>query len=76
MPNPAIKLNIFIWNLNEYFHYHQKSGHKIDNCFCLRHEIHDLIDNGTLPNPKIITKTTNRKNPLPDYHRALLLYQN
>ena len=64
------------WNLNEYVHFHQKSGHKTDNCFHLKHVIQDLIDNGTLPNPNIITKPNIRKNPLPDYHRAPPSYQN
>ena len=70
MPNPIPPT----WNLNEYCHYHQKSGHKIDNCFCLKHEIQDLIDN-SLPNPNIITKPNIRKSPLPDYHRAPPPYQ-
>ena len=64
------------WNLNEYCHFHKKSGHKTDNCFCLKHEIQDLIDNGTLPNPNIITKPNIRKNPLPNYHRAPPPYKN
>ena len=71
MPNPIPPT----WNLNEYCHYHKKFGHKTDNCFCLKHEIQDLIDNGALPNP-IITKPNIRKNPLPDYCRAPFPYQN
>ena len=63
------------WNLNEYCHFHQKPGHKTDNCFCLKHEIQDLIDNGTLPNPNIITNPNIRKNLLLD-HRALPSYLN
>ena len=64
------------WNLNEYCHYHQKANNKIDNCFFLKHKIQDLIDNRTLPNSNIITKTNNRKNPLPNYYRAPPSYQN
>ena len=64
------------WNLNEYCHFHQIFGHKTDYCFHLKHEIQDLKDNGTLPNPNIITKPNIRKNPLPDYHRAPPPYQN
>ena len=56
------------WNLKEYCHVHQKSGHKTDNCFHLKHEIQNLIDNGTLPNPNITNKPNVRKNPLLDYH--------
>ena len=63
-------------NLNEYCHIYQKSGHKTDNCFQLKYEIQDLIDNGTLPNPNIITKLNIRKNPLLDYHRTPPSYQN
>ena len=63
------------WNLNEYCHFHQKPGHKTDNCFFLKHEIQDLIDNETLPNPNIITNPNIRKNLLPD-HRAFPSYQN
>ena len=72
MPNPIPPT----WKLNEYCHYHQKSGHKTDNCFRLKHEIQNLIDNGTLPNPNIITKPNIRKNAFPDYHRAPPPYQN
>ena len=64
------------WNLNEYFHFHQNFGHKTDNCFRLKHEIQDLIDNGTLSYPNIITKPNIMKNPLLDYHRAPPPYQN
>ena len=35
MPNPVPPT----WNLNEYCHFHQNSGHKTDNCFCLKHGI-------------------------------------
>ena len=66
MPNPIPPT----WNLNEYCHYHQKSSHKTNNWFCLKHEIQDLIDNRTLSNSNIITKPNIRKNPLPNYHRA------
>ena len=72
LPNPIPPT----WNLNEYCHYHQNSSHKTDNWFHLKHEIQDLIDNGTLPNPKIITKPNIRKNSLPDYHKAPPPYQN
>ena len=65
-----------IWNLNEYCHYHEKFGHKTINCFRLKHEIQDPIDNGTLLNPNIITKPNIIKNPLPDYHRDPPPYQN
>ena len=58
MPNPVPPT----WNLNEYYHFHQKSGHKTNNCFCLKYEIQDLINNGNLPNPNIITKPNIRKN--------------
>ena len=64
MPKPVP----FTGNLNEYYHFHKKFGHKNDNCFRLKHEIQDLIDNGTLSNPNIITKPNIRKNPLLDYH--------
>ena len=62
------------WNLNKYCHFHQKPGHKNNNCFHLKHEIQGLIDNGTLPNPNINTKPSIRKNPLPDYRQVPLLY--
>ena len=75
-PTPMPNLVPPTWNLDEYRHFHQKPGHKTDNCFCLRHEKQDLIDNGTFPNPNIITKPNNRKNLLPDYHQAPPPYQN
>ena len=49
---------------------------KTDNCFCLKHEIQELIDNGTLPNPNIITKLSIRKNLLSDYCQAPPPYLN
>ena len=63
--DPTHMLNLVppTWNLNEYCHFHQKYGHKTDNYFCLKHEIQELIDNGTLPNPNIIAKPNIRKNP-------------
>ena len=70
MPNPITPT----WNLNEYCHYHQKSGHKTENFFHLKHEIHDLIDNGTLPNPNIIIKPNIRKKTLCRITIQLLLY--
>ena len=75
-PTPMPNLVPPTWNLNEYCHFHQKSSHKTDNCFHLKYEIQDLIDNETLLNPNIITKPNIRKNPLPDYHRASPPYQN
>ena len=63
-------------NFNDYCHFHKKSGYKADNYFCLKHELQDLIDNGTLPNPNIITKPNIRKYPLLDYYRAPPSYQN
>ena len=72
MPNPVPPT----WNLNVDCHFHQKLSHKTDNCFGLKHEMQDLIDNGILPNPNIITKPSIRKNPLPDYRQAPPPYQN
>ena len=71
MPNPVPPT----WKLNEYCHFHQKYSHKINNCFHLKHEIQDLIDNRTLLNPNIITKPNIRKNSLLDYHQASHSYQ-
>ena len=68
MPNPIRPT----WNHNEYCHYHRKSSYKTNNCFCLKLEIQDLIDNGTLSNPNIITKSNIRKNPLSNYIELLL----
>ena len=64
------------WNLNEYCHFHQKSSHKTENCFSLKQEIQDLIDNETLSYLNIITKPEIRKNPLLDYHQTPPPYQN
>ena len=75
-PKPTPNLVPPTWNLNEYCHFHQKSGHKTNNCFHLKHKIQDLINKETLLNPNIITKPSIRKNPLPDYHRAPPSYQN
>ncbi|KAF5953192.1 hypothetical protein HYC85_011136 [Camellia sinensis] len=34
-----------------YCAYHQQSGHSTDGCFCLRHEVQDLIDNEVILSP-------------------------
>jgi len=36
-PTPMPNLVPPTWNLNEYCHFHQNSGHKTDNCFHLKH---------------------------------------
>ncbi|KAK9997967.1 hypothetical protein SO802_017570 [Lithocarpus litseifolius] len=69
-PTPIPNLGPPTWNLDEYFHFHQKPGHKTDNCFRLKQEIQDLINNGTLPSSNIITKPNIRKNPLPAYPKS------
>ena len=40
------------WNMNEYCAFHQKLGHKTNNCFKLKHEIQDLIDGGVIAKPR------------------------
>ena len=40
------------WNMNEYCAFHQKLGHKTDNCFRLKHVIQDLIDDGVIAKPR------------------------
>ena len=47
-PTPMPNVIPPTWQLNDFCHFHQKSGHKTDNYFPLKHEIQDLIDNGTL----------------------------
>ena len=69
MPNPIPPT----WNFNEYCHFHKKFGNKTDNYFRLKHEIQDLIDNGTLPNPNITTKPNNRKKLFPDVNTIFCL---
>ena len=34
------------YNPGEHCEYHQTSGHTLDKCFHLRHDIQDLIDQG------------------------------
>ena len=36
------------WNLNEFYHFHQKFGHKTDKYLCLKNEIQDIIYDGTI----------------------------
>ena len=40
------------WNMNEYCAFHQKLGHKTDDCFSLKHEIQDLIGGGVITKPR------------------------
>lgn len=49
----------------QYCAYHQQTGHSTDNCFCLRHEVQDLIDNEVILPPSsaksIVTGSVNLK---------------
>ena len=38
-------------NLNLYCYFHQEKGHDTDNCARLEHEIQNLIDAHTIPDP-------------------------
>ncbi|KAF5932597.1 hypothetical protein HYC85_028768 [Camellia sinensis] len=54
-------------NPAKYCSFHQQHGHDTDQCFRLRHEIQDLIDNGVIvppEKPNVIT------NPLPPHDQA------
>lgn len=49
---------------DEYCDFHQNKGHNTDQCFKLRHEIQDLIDQGVITFPKH-TNYPNVLKPLP-----------
>ncbi|KAF5932602.1 hypothetical protein HYC85_028773 [Camellia sinensis] len=55
-------------NPAKYCAFHQQHGHDTDQCFRLRHEIQDLIDNGVIVPPEKPNVTTN---PLPPQNQAL-----
>nr|POF00137.1 hypothetical protein CFP56_19095 [Quercus suber] len=40
------------WNMNEYCAFHQKLGHKTNDCFRLKHKIQDLINGGVITKPR------------------------
>ena len=40
------------WNMNEYCTFHQKLGHKNNDCFWLKHEIQDLVDGEVITKPR------------------------
>ncbi|XP_074291217.1 uncharacterized protein LOC141617991 [Silene latifolia] len=48
-----------------YCAFHQGNGHDTKRCFRLKHEIHDTIENGTLPIPA--ARTNNVTNPFGDH---------
>lgn len=54
-------------NPAKYCAFHQQHGHDTDQCFRLRHEVQDLIDNGVILPPKKPNVTTN---PLPPHNQA------
>ncbi|KAF5932603.1 hypothetical protein HYC85_028774 [Camellia sinensis] len=54
-------------NPAKYCAFHQQHGHDTDQCFRLRHEIQDLIDNGVIVPPEKPNVTTN---PLPPHNQA------
>ncbi|KAF5933283.1 hypothetical protein HYC85_029454 [Camellia sinensis] len=39
------------YNVAKYCAFHQQTSHDIDCCFCLRHEVQDLIDNKVIVSP-------------------------
>ncbi|KAF5932618.1 hypothetical protein HYC85_028789 [Camellia sinensis] len=54
-------------NPARYCAYHQQHGHNTDQCFRLRHDIQDLVDNKVIAPPKKPNVTTN---PLPPHNQA------
>ena len=42
----------------QYCAYHQQTGHSTDNCFRLRHEVQDLIDNEVILPPSSAKSVT------------------
>ncbi|KAJ4828032.1 hypothetical protein Tsubulata_008042 [Turnera subulata] len=54
-----------------YWEYHQSKGHDTDDCFCLRHMIQDLIDQGKLIPP---TKPSTKTNPLPSHNTISAIF--
>jgi len=58
------------WNKNEYCLYHRGRGHTTEKCFCLKHKIQDLIDAGSLSDPKTwLTTNADEHQPPPQARR-------
>ncbi|XP_074297658.1 uncharacterized protein LOC141628409 [Silene latifolia] len=53
---------------NAYCAYHQGKGHDTENCYRLKHEIQDMIENGSLPIPTV--RPNNLNNPFGDHANA------
>ncbi|KAL7226539.1 hypothetical protein ACSBR1_021608 [Camellia fascicularis] len=54
-------------NPTKYCAFHQQYGHETDQCYRLRHEIQDLIDNKVIAPPQKPNVTTN---PLPSHNQV------
>ncbi|XP_074278447.1 uncharacterized protein LOC141602037 [Silene latifolia] len=59
---------------NAYYAYHQGKGHDTENCYRLKHEIQDMIENGSLPIPTV--RPNNLNNPFGDHANAVFVEDN
>ncbi|KAL7192568.1 hypothetical protein ACSBR2_024396 [Camellia fascicularis] len=50
-PRPLLSNLPLSHDATQYCTYHQQAGHTTDNCFHLRHEVQDLIDNEVILPP-------------------------
>ncbi|WP_044909002.1 hypothetical protein, partial [[Clostridium] innocuum] len=60
------------WREDHYCHYHRNKGHPTDNCFRLKDDIQDLIENGTISTDGL-TKNSDHtafKDPLPKHDKG------
>ncbi|XP_074298824.1 uncharacterized protein LOC141629772 [Silene latifolia] len=73
-PDPLADRQGKWYKQNAYCAYHQGKGHDTENCYRLKHEIQDMIENGSLPIPTV--RPNNLNNPFGDHANAVFVEDN
>ncbi|XP_074288461.1 uncharacterized protein LOC141613616 [Silene latifolia] len=68
-PEPTLEQRPKWYRPEAYCAYHQGKGHDTEKCFRLKHEIQDMIEDGTIPIPTV--KPNNVTNPFGDHSNAV-----
>ncbi|XP_074298636.1 uncharacterized protein LOC141629555 [Silene latifolia] len=73
-PDPLADRQSKWYKPDAYYAYHQGKCHDTENCYRLKHEIQDMIENGSLPIPTV--RPNNLNNPFGDHANAVFVEDN